>query len=316
MWFRLFSRLSPLGGTEALPALLLSMLVVSFFLGTEAQALQPVRGCVTDHLSHNVCLSRAPRRVISLAPSLTETLFALNAGSLLVGRSARCNYPPEASQVPVVGAYMSPDLERVMDSKPDLVIAPKAGIKNEVLTRLARLDIPVFVDDSRNLDDIRDLVRKLGLLLDRETEAERIIEQFDQRRTSAQQLIRTQPTPLVLFAVGSSPLVVAGGKSFLGSLIREAGGKNIAENERIPFPKLSIEEVLRKDPDIILVLDKECTSDRCIEGWRRHRRLKAVRAGRVYVMEGDLMARPSPRIVEGLWQLTKILHPEAFSMKE
>lgn len=102
----------------------------------------------------------------------------------------------------------------------------------------------------------------------------------------------------------------------MGSLIREAGGRNIAEKERIPFPKLSIEEVLRNDPDIILVLDKECPSDRCLEGWRRHHRLKAVRAGRIYVMEGDLMARPSPRIVEGLWQLTKILHPEAFAVNE
>jgi iron complex transport system substrate-binding protein len=203
-----------------------------------------------------------------------------------------------------------------MDLKPDLLIAPQAGTKKEALARLAHLDIPVFVDDSRNLDDIRDVLRKLGRLLDREIQAEEIIEQFDERRTSVQQRIRTQGTPSVLFAVGSSPLVVAGGKSFLGSLIREARGRNIAENERMPFPKLSMEEVLRNDPDIILVLDKECPSDRCLEGWRRHHRLKAVRAGRIYVMEGDLMARPSPRIVEGLWQLAKILHPEAFAVKE
>lgn len=316
MLFRLFSRPSLPGRTEALPGLLSSVLAVWFLLVSEAQALEPRRVCVTDHLHREICLSQAPHRIISLAPSLTETLFALNAGSLLAGRTERCNYPPETSQIPVVGAYMTPDLERVMDLKPDLIIAPQAGTKKETLARLAHLDIPIFVDDSRNLDDIRDVLRKLGRLLDREIEAEEIIKQFDERRTSVQQRIRTQGTPSVLFAVGSSPLVVAGGKSFLGSLIREAGGRNMAENERIPFPKLSMEEVLRKDPDIILVLDKECPSDRCIEGWRRHHRLKAVRAGRIYVMEGDLMARPSPRIAEGLWQLAKILHPKAFAVKE
>ena len=121
--------------------------------------------------------------------------------------------------------------------------------------------------------------------------------------------------PTVLFAVGLAPLVVAGGNSFLGSMIREAGGKNIAEKERTPFPKFSIEEVLRRDPDFILVLDKECLGDKCVATWKRHSRLKAVREGKIYVMEGDLMARPSPRIGEGLLQLAKILHPAAFAQE-
>ncbi len=234
----------------------------------------------------------------------------------MVGRTARCNHPLEASHVPAVGPYMSPDPERIIDLKPDLVLAPKDGTKKRMVTRLTDLGIPVFVEDCRNLDDISDLIQRLGRILDREREAARTIEQFDQQRKLVRERIQARKKPSVLFAVGSSPLVVVGGKSFLGCLIREAGGINVAENERIPFPKLSIEEVITKDPDIILVLDKELPKERCIETWSRHRSLKAVREGRIHVMNADLLARPSPRIVDGLRQLARIFHPSAFPRDE
>lgn len=316
MWYRLFSRRRPRRKTNGLSALLTlaSFLGCVFLLGAQAGEADSI--CVTDHLSRQVCLSHAPQRVISLAPSLTESLFALNAGNVLVGRTARCNHPPEATAVPVVGEYMNPDLERLIALKPDLVLAPLAGTKGETLARLAALGIPVFVDDSKNLDDIRDVVSGLGVLLERETEAKKCIVQFDRVRLDVHKRIRALHRPSVLLAVGSSPLVAASGKSFLGSLILEAGGKNIVETERVPFPKFSIEEVLRKDPDFILVLDKECAKDRCMEGWTRHRNLKAVRTGRIHVVDADLVARPSPRIGEALRQLAEILNPDAFVQDE
>jgi iron complex transport system substrate-binding protein len=294
----------------------LLLCVLAICLGSwEARAGADNGICVTDHLSREVCIPQVPRRVISLAPSLTEILFALDAGNLLVGRTERCNFPPEAERVPIVGAYMNPDLERVMNLNPDLILAPQAGTRKEVITRLADLNLPVFVDDSHNLEDIRDLLFKLGHLLGRETQARHIVDEFDRVRSKVKERIKTQNEPSVLFAVGLAPLVVAGGNSFLGSMIREAGGRNIAETERTPFPKFSIEEVLRQDPDFILVLDKECPGDKCVEMWKRHRHLKAVREGKIYVLEGDLMARPSPRIGDGLMQLARILHPTAFALK-
>lgn len=313
MKFPLFSKLRRPGGTEGILTVLPCVLAIWCALLWEVQPRAAYGLCVTDQLSREVCVPQPPRRVISLAPSLTEILFALNAGNLLVGRTERCNFPPQAEQVPIVGAYMNPDLERVMDMNPDLILAPQAGTKKEVLARFADLNFPVFVDDSRNLDDIRDLVMKLGRLLDREPEAKHLVEDFLRSRSKVQERIRTEKEPTVLFAVGLAPLVVAGGNSFLGSMIREAGGRNIAENERVPFPKFSIEEVLRKDPDIILVLDKECPQEKCMALWKRHRHLKAVKQERIYVLQGDLMARPSPRIGEGLAQLARILHPAAFA---
>lgn len=296
--------------------MLLFVLSAAFLIAWESQAEKASSICETDLVSRRICLSEPPRRVISLAPSLTETLFALKAGDLLVGRTARCNHPPEASNVPVVGEYMRPDLERIIDLKPDLVLAPQSEIRAEVISRLTALGIPVFIDDTRNLDDIRELISRLGHLLRRATDATKCIERFDRLRARVLKRIQNANTPTVLIAVGSAPLVAASGKSFLGSLILEAGGRNIVENTHIQFPKFSIEEVLRKDPDFILVLDKECEGQRCIEGWKRHWNLRAVKTGRLHVMDADLMARPSPRIVEGLYQLAKILHPNAFPLDQ
>jgi len=266
--------------------------------------------CVRDDLGRQVCVSGVLKRLISFAPSLTEIIFALGAENSLVGRTSRCSRPREASRIQEIGAYLNPDLERVMALRPDLVCATKTGVREELVHRLSELRIPVFVDDSRSLDDICLLLKRLGTLLGRETEADKLVQEFQKRREVIRRRIEGAVKPSVLFAVGVRPLVVAGGKSFLGALIREAGGQNIAENESIPFPRYSFEEVNKRDPDLILVLDKECRDEECLDQLRRYSTLRAVTNSRVYSMDADLMARPAPRILEGLELLAAIFHPE------
>jgi len=236
-------------------------------------------------------------------------MFALRSGDMLVGRTLRCNQPSEAAGIPDVGGYMTPDLERLMALRPDLVLSDRAGIRKEMVARLAALGIPVYVDDSRSLDAIGQLMATLGILLSREAEAAALLAEFDQRRSRIRDRVGKSRRPSVLFSVGSRPLVAAGGKSFIGSLIREAGADNIAEGESLPFPRFSVEEVIRKDPDYIMVLNKECQDAECLELWRRYPELKAVLNGRVFPMDADLLARPSPRIVDGLEQMAAIFHP-------
>jgi len=269
--------------------------------------------CVTDDSSRQVCLPRACQRVVSFAPSLTEIVFLLGAADLLVGKTQRCNHPREASKIPDVGAYMKPDLERVIGVRPDLVITTNDGARPEMVERLSRLGIVVFVDDSRSLDHVGNLVERLGRLLGRDSEARGIVRDFERRRNELRRLVQGASKPTVVFAVGSRPLVVAGGKSFIGSLIREAGGTNIAEDESIPFLRFSIEEVIRQDPDLVLVLDKECHDEECRAEWRRHEMLKAVREGNVFPLDADLMARCTPRIIDGLEQLARLFHPGLFT---
>lgn len=266
--------------------------------------------CVKDDLGRDVRLSVSAKRVVSLAPSLTETVFALGAGTSLVGRTARCNFPREALCVQEIGSYLNPDPERILSLNPDLVLASRAGLRDELVQRLALLGIPVFIDDSGSLDDICALVRRLGVLLGKDVQADHLVRGFEKRRQEIRKKITDTRSPSVLFAVGVRPLVVAGGKSFLGALVREAGGLNIAEKETSPFPRFSIEEVIKTDPDFILILDKECRDKECLDHLKRYPSLTAVHKFRVYSMDADLMARPTPRILDGLEMMVSILHPE------
>jgi iron complex transport system substrate-binding protein len=271
------------------------------------------RICVTDDLARRVCVAGPVKRVVSFAPSLTEIVFALESGKVLVGRTARCNRPRAALAVKVIGAYLNPDPERVMALNPDLVLTTTDGARRELVERFQKLGIPVFVGDSRNMDDVFKLIRRLGKLLSREAEAERLIRPLKARRRWIAERLAHAKRPTVLMAVGTRPLVVAGGNSFLGALIREAAGTNIAEENALAYFKFSIEELIKKDPDVILVLNKDCGSKRdCVEEWSRFPGLKASKTKRIYPLEADLMARPSPSIVSALEALAKVLHPEAF----
>jgi iron complex transport system substrate-binding protein len=125
-------------------------------------------------------------------------------------------------------------------------------------------------------------------------------------------LVADAAKPRILFAIGVRPLVVAGGKSFIGSLIREAGGVNVAEDAPIPYPRFSMEEVIRHDPDLIVVANKECSGAECSNQWKAHKTLGAMRNDKIYEMDADLMTRPSLKIMDALEQLAAIFHPELF----
>jgi len=259
-----------------------------------------------------ICVSLPIARVVSFAPSLTEILFELGAGDLLAGRTARCNSPAEAGNAEIIGEYMRPDLERVMFLKPDLILTTKTGARKGIVVRFEKLGIPVFVSDSKDIVAIFDLIEKVGELLGRQDESKALSARLRSRQRALQEILVGLKKPTVLFVVGLKPLIVAGGKSFVGSLVREAGGKNIAEDSFLPYAKFSIEEVIKKDPDLIVVLNKECAGEKdCLEEWKRFSILKAVKNDRVYYLDADLLARPSPRIVEALEKLATILHPEA-----
>ncbi|MGO9120321.1 MAG: ABC transporter substrate-binding protein [Desulfomonilaceae bacterium] len=308
----LFSTRTPKGLTW-LPWRIWALVAVSAILIMLPAAAEPApKVCVEDDLSRQVCVPAFPKRVISLAPSLTEIVFDLGAGHTLVGRTARCNEPPEALKIQEIGAYMSPDLERIIALRPDLVLSPETGMRKEVVDRLTELGIPTFVDNSNTLDDIVHSIDRLGTILGRESDAKTVVRQFQRRRQAVRQRVEHASKPLILFVVGIRPLVLAGGRSFIGSLVREAGGVNVAEEAAVPHPKFSMEEVARRDPDIIIVLNKECRDDECFNEWQRHQDLSAVRNNQIYELDADLIARPSARIMDALEQLAAIFHPNIF----
>jgi iron complex transport system substrate-binding protein len=272
--------------------------------------------CVQDDLKRTVCVGPSITRVVSFAPSLTEILFALGNGDLLVGRSNVCNYPAEANKVRIIGSYTRPDLERVIALKPDLVLTTKDAARKDFVAKLERLGIPVFVSATESIDQILDLLKRIGKLLGEEDKAMALVSDLYQRRSAIRGRLNDVHKPTVLLVVGLKPLFVAGGRSYVGSILREAKCINIAEDLSIDYPRFSMEELIRRDPDVILVLNKECSSqESCFRPWKRYPSMSAVKTGRIYKVDADLLARPGPRVIDGLEELADILHPIASTSK-
>jgi len=265
---------------------------------------------VTDETGRQVEVPDHPSRVVSLAPSITETLFALGLGSEIVGDTNYCDYPPEAKQKPHVGAILNPSLEKIVDLKPDLVLGIAEGNRRETADQLARLGIPLYGLSDRNVDDVLRSVRDLGALLDREPEAQALASSLQQRLHAVERRVAGQPKPRVLFVTWYQPLITIGPQSFVADVIRRAGGASISDDLSGEWPRLSLEAVLARNPDVILLPRSQSYSPslaefRRLPGWRD---LPAVKAGHVYWVS-DTIIRPCPRLIDALEEVANILHP-------
>lgn len=256
-------------------------------------------------------------RVISMAPSITEMVFALEKGHVLVGRSLYSTSPKKALDLPVIGSYYRPDLEKILSLKPDLCIAIKDGTPKETINRLRSLDIEVLVLNPDTLETLKDSLLELGSALNAEDKSQELLVQMNIELEKAQLRIKnienlTSPdnltAPTVILQLQKSPLIIAGNQSFLGGLIEKAGGNTIQSDKL--YPSLSLEEVLTLNPDIILIIgmgEDDANKD-AINDWNKWDKVSAVKNNRVYIIDEDLFTRPSLRTPEALHTLIDIFY--------
>jgi len=266
-----------------------------------------------DDLSRKVYLAKAPARVVSLAPSITEILFAIGLADRVVGVTQFCDYPPEARTKPKVG-YAQPNLESLLALQPDLVLAPREFMRVDLISRLEQLKIPVFILDAKTVEDIASHIQLIGRMLSASDSADRVA--TDLRRGLAGLKAQTERLhkPRVLYVLNSQPLITVGPGSFVHHVIVAAGGTNVAEHAASPYPRLSMEEVIKQDPEVILfpVGSVEGIPASEQQLWRRWSTLSAVKREQFHEISSDLLNRPGPRILEGMEKLARILHPEVF----
>ena len=281
-------------------------------LWTTASHSNPSR--FVDEVGREVNLPSSPKRIISLAPNITEILFSLGLDEEIVGVSIHCNYPEKAKDRVRVGSYISLDFETILWLKPDLVIATGAGNTQEMVKRLEQLEIPTFVIFPKDFDGILRSITDLGRLLDRGQEAQLITQGMRARRQRVMALTHGHYRPRVFLQIGEAPLVTVGKGSFANDLIHLAGGENIAGGDGEMYPRLSMEEILMRSPEVIIVstMNPKGNHDKTLQEWTRWKTLPAVQQGRIHLIDSDLIDRPSPRIIEGLEELARILHPEQF----
>jgi len=263
---------------------------------------------VTDETGREVQVPSHPERLVSLAPSITETLYALGVGNRLVGDTDYCDYPPEAKQKPHVGATLNPSLENIVALKPDLVLGSAEANRRETADQLAKLGIPLYGLSDHSVSDILKSIRDLGALLDCGPEAQALAAGLDQRLQAVNRLVEGKPRPRVLFVTWYQPLITVGPGSFVADVIHRAGGTSVSGDLTGEWPHLSIEAVVERNPQVILLPQSQSYSPsldefRRLPGWRD---LAAVKAGRVYYVP-DTIVRPSPRLFDALEEVARLL---------
>jgi iron complex transport system substrate-binding protein len=267
---------------------------------------------ITDQLGRHVTVPDNPQRVVSLAPSITEIVFALNQGHRLQGVTTYSDFPSEAVKLPKVGSYVHLDLEKIVALKPDLCIAIKDGNPRVIAQRLESLKIPVYAVHPNNLETIMKTVLEIGALLNARDQADKLVQNMDLRIQKVRSMVaKATHRPRVFFQIGVSPIVSVGTHTFIHELIVIAGGINLAAGP-IPYPRFSRERVLALSPEIIIItsMARSAVFEKIKAEWEKWPHMPAVRNQRIYVEDSNFFDRPTPRLVDGLELLIRLIHPE------
>jgi iron complex transport system substrate-binding protein len=269
---------------------------------------------LVDAMGRRIRVPVTPHRVVALAPSITETIYSIGAGDAVVGVTEFTDWPAEARQRPSIGGIVNPSIEKLVSLGPDVVIATREANHIDTIDELDRLGVPVFVVDPRGLDGVLESVRQIGRALNRSGDADRLVDRLRARRDGVITRVRGLARPRVLLVIWPEPVTTIGRQAFITDIINAAGGQSVTEDLPQQYPRISLEEVLRRNPDWLLLpanghqpisladLEKR-------PGWDR---VEAVRRHRVLYYD-ERLDHSSPRAFDALEDIARQLHANAFS---
>ncbi len=267
-----------------------------------------------DAAGRKLFLAKAPSRVVSMAPNVTEILFAIGVADRVVAVTQSCDFPPEAKlKTQLKGT--TPSIEQILGLKPDLVLIPQDFLQPDFMQQLDRLKVPAFVLHAASLEDVLLQIQTVAKMLDRSQAGDALVASIRKRMAAVKEQLQTRTRPRILYVLNTDPLQSVGPGSFIHQLIDLAGGVNIAAEASSAYPRLSLEDVIARDPECIVfpVGDEEGIPADERHQWRRWSHLSAVKHDRLVSVPSVLIDRPGPRLVEGLELLARAIHPEAFS---
>jgi len=253
----------------------------------------------------------APQRIVSLAPSVTETLFALGVGDRLVGVTTYCDYPPQARLVPKIGSFVSPSVEAVLAKQPDLVVGVRETDR-EKIKRMERMGLRVVVISVASLKETFRSIHSLAGIVGREEAGEKLLSQLQGQIDRIRARIAGAKRRRVLMLVGQRPMVAVGKGTFIDELLTLAGGENIAGAAPQPWPHLPMDYVVAKAPQVIIEGGMGSEREAPGKNWADLGSIPAVRDGRIYSYASDKILRPGPRVGEALEEIARLIHPECF----
>lgn len=263
---------------------------------------------VTDEAGARVRVPVRAQRIITLAPNLTEIVYALGAGDRLVGNTTYCDYPEQAKQVTKIGDTLQPNIERIIALRPELILVSTASQLETFTKQLDERGIAVFVTDPHDLEGIFRSIKTIGDILGQQQQADSLLKDLRARTQAIEDAVKTRPVVKVFYQVSPSPLWTAGRKAWVTDLIRRAGGKSVTGDVEGEWMRYSDEAALASQPEAIIM----ATGGEKMEVAPALLKSPAVSNKRVYGINGDYLSRPGPRLIEGLEQIARALHPEAF----
>lgn len=271
---------------------------------------------VADGLGRSVTIKAEPQRIISLAPSCTEIVFALGLGGRVVGVDQFSNYPPEVASVEKVGGFADPSMEKIASLKPDLILG--TSMHKKFLPQFEALGVPVLLFEPRNVDGVLADIRLVGRATGCAEAAEKLAQQISSRIEGVRSKVQTVPVdqrPWVYYEVYSEPIMTVGPRTLIHQLIELAGGRNIAYDAQTDYPEFSSEVIIQRNPEVIIFPSFHGSAAltpeklRARPGWER---IRAVKEGRVYGIDADIISRPGPRIADAVEELAHLILPQQF----
>ena len=298
-----------------LPALAQTRIAETVFGSQDAAR---VSNSFTDEIGRRVEIPAAVKRIVSLAPNLTEIVFALSEGDRLAGDTDYCDYPDEATEKPHVGGPVNPNLEQVVALAPDVVLATKAINRRETVEALARIGVPVYATDPRTVDGMINSIEHIGKILHAEKAAAPLADDLRGRLSSLERRMAGTEPRRVLFVVWTDPVISVGSGTFIADALRRAGARSVVDTTA-EWPRVSLEEIVGLQPEFLVFpgshggdTQHDINALRARPGWRD---LDALRRGKIVIIS-DAINRPAPRMVDAVEQLARALHPESFAHSE
>lgn len=254
---------------------------------------------VRDDAGQVLRLATPARRIISLAPHITENLYAAGAGDAIVGVSEYSDYPAAARKLRRVGNYASLDLEAIVAMKPDLVIAWESGNAAAQLARLRTLGLPLFISEPRGIEDIAGSLERFGELAGTSGVAGEAARALRTRQVEMRRRYASRPAVRTFYQIWHQPLITVSGHQLIGSVMRLCGAENVFAGLSQLAPTVSVEAVLAANPEAIVASGMDDTRPEWLDMWLRWKELQATRRGNLFFVPADLINRHTPRVLDG-----------------
>ncbi|HET6495532.1 MAG TPA: ABC transporter substrate-binding protein [Thermoleophilia bacterium] len=267
---------------------------------------------VTDDSGAEVTLDQPAVRIVSLAPANTEIAYAIGAGDKMVAGTSYDDYPEEAKSLPKIGDFANPSVEKIVSFQPDLILSA-GGIQASLRSKFEKLGVQVYVVDPTTYEGVMTSIAELGQLAGTSEMAQEVVDTMKQAQTDVQEKVGSLDKATTFLEIYSKPLMTAGSNTFIDDMILIAGGQNIGAEAGSGYPTYSTEVLVQKDPVVYIADSGSMSEPGDISKRAGFSELTAVTDGRVYVIDDNLIARSGPRLAQGLQELAKMIHPEAYA---